>query len=199
MFLFLDVASPIPEFHLINENKIIHSIKIIQNINEKLSDNLIPTFIEINKTYNFHKNLKKLIITIGPGSYSGLRIGSSFAKGLALSLSKPIVPISTFEGMNLSIKNNGKYYISIYSHRDYAFFQLYHAGKIVEESKCDKIENMVEYDIYGYAFDDKIINDRFTDIKPSSKNIGQIALDNFSNLVENKINNVRPLYLEMEK
>ena len=140
-----------------------------------------------------------IALSIGPGSYSGLRIGSSFAKGLALSLNKPIVPISTFEGMNLSIKDNDKYYISIYSHRDYAFYQLYNAGKIVENSKCSKIENMKIYKIYGYDFDDNLKSNRFVEIKPSSKNIGQIALNNFSNLVANKINDVRPLYLEMER
>ena len=38
MFLFLDVASPIPEFHLIDDKKIIYSIKIIENSDKKLSD-----------------------------------------------------------------------------------------------------------------------------------------------------------------
>jgi len=140
-----------------------------------------------------------IVLAIGPGSYSGLRIGSSFAKGLALSLDKPIVPISTFEGMNLSIENNEKYYISIYSHRDYAFYQLYNSGKIIENSKCGKIENMKIHKIYGYGFDDNLKDNRFIETRPSSKNIAQLALNNFSNLVANKINDVEPLYLEMER
>ena len=65
MFLLLDVASPIPEFHLINDKKIIDSIKIIDNNDQKLSDLLIPTYLEIDKAYKLSKNLEKLIITIG--------------------------------------------------------------------------------------------------------------------------------------
>ena len=140
-----------------------------------------------------------IALSIGPGSYSGLRISSSFTKGLALSLNKPIVPVSTFEGMNLSIKDNGKYYISIYSHRDYAFYQLFNAGKIIGKNKCAKIDNMKNFKIYGCDFDENINIDKINLIKPSSKNIGQIALNNFSNLVTKDINDVKPLYIEMEK
>ena len=35
MFLFLDVASPIPEFHLIKDKNIIVSLKIVENNDEK--------------------------------------------------------------------------------------------------------------------------------------------------------------------
>ena len=41
MFLFLDVASPIPEFHLIKDKNIIVSLKIVENkIN--LNKNFFP-------------------------------------------------------------------------------------------------------------------------------------------------------------
>ena len=41
-------------------------------------------------------------ISIGPGSYTGLRIGLSFAKGLCYSLSKPLISISTLQLMAAS-------------------------------------------------------------------------------------------------
>ena len=95
MILLLDVSSPIPEFHLINYNKIIHSTKIIKNTNQKLSNQLIPTFLEINNNYSLYNNLKELIITIGPGSYTALRVGASFIAGLSQSLDLPVAVIST--------------------------------------------------------------------------------------------------------
>ena len=90
MFLLLDVASPIPEFHLINDKKIIDSIKITDNNDQKLSDLLIPTYLQIENAYKLSKNLKKLIITIGPGSYTALRVGASFIAGLSQSMSLPV-------------------------------------------------------------------------------------------------------------
>ena len=95
MFLLLDVASPIPEFHLINDKKIIDSIKIVDNNNQKLSDLLIPTYLEIDTAYKLSDNLKKLIITIGPGSYTALRVGASFVAGLSQSMNLPVSAVST--------------------------------------------------------------------------------------------------------
>ena len=75
MFLFLDVASPIPEFHLIKDKNIIVSLKIVENNDEKLSDNIIPKYLKINEKYNLNEKVTKLIITTGPGSYTALKIG----------------------------------------------------------------------------------------------------------------------------
>ena len=59
MFLFLDVVSPIPEFHLIKDKKIIDSIKITNKTDQKLSDLLIPTYLQIDNDYKLSKKLKK--------------------------------------------------------------------------------------------------------------------------------------------
>ncbi len=40
-----------------------------------------------------------IAISIGPGSFTGLRIGLSTAKGLSFALDKPIVAVATFEAM----------------------------------------------------------------------------------------------------
>ncbi len=38
-------------------------------------------------------------VTSGPGSFTGLRIGSAAAKGFGFALSKPIIPVPTLEGL----------------------------------------------------------------------------------------------------
>ncbi len=43
------------------------------------------------------KHLDCVIVALGPGSFNGLRVGVSAAKGLALSLNIPIIGISTLE------------------------------------------------------------------------------------------------------
>lgn len=48
------------------------------------------------------EEIDAVAISIGPGSYTGLRIGLSFAKGLCYSLSKPLLCMSTLQLMAAS-------------------------------------------------------------------------------------------------
>jgi len=44
-------------------------------------------------------NLDALAVSMGPGSYTGLRIGVATAKGLCYALDKPLIAINTLEAM----------------------------------------------------------------------------------------------------
>ncbi|MCX6053508.1 MAG: tRNA (adenosine(37)-N6)-threonylcarbamoyltransferase complex dimerization subunit type 1 TsaB [Chloroflexi bacterium] len=43
------------------------------------------------------QDLSLLVVALGPGTFTGLRIGLAFAKGLALALHLPIIGIPTFD------------------------------------------------------------------------------------------------------
>src|SRR5512133_429109 len=42
-------------------------------------------------------DLTLLVVALGPGTFTGLRIGLAFAKGLALSLRIPLIGVPTFD------------------------------------------------------------------------------------------------------
>lgn len=64
------------------------------------SQTLLPMLAEITKMTEFEMNqVDAIAVAKGPGSFTGLRIGSATAKGLAFSLDKPIIEVPTLEAM----------------------------------------------------------------------------------------------------
>jgi tRNA threonylcarbamoyladenosine biosynthesis protein TsaB len=51
------------------------------------------------------EDLGAVAVSAGPGSFTGLRIGMSAAKGIAFGASLPIVPVPTFEALALQLSN----------------------------------------------------------------------------------------------
>jgi tRNA threonylcarbamoyladenosine biosynthesis protein TsaB len=52
--------------------------------------------------------LDRIAATVGPGSFTGLRVGIAFAKGLAFALGKPAVGIGTLEALAAEAPNAAK-------------------------------------------------------------------------------------------
>jgi tRNA threonylcarbamoyladenosine biosynthesis protein TsaB len=53
--------------------------------------------------------LNAIALSEGPGSYTGLRIGSSTAKGLCMSLNLPLIAVNTLRAMAWPFRNNKQY------------------------------------------------------------------------------------------
>ena len=71
----------------VNEKKI-HSEKLLPMIDEILRGAMIPL-----------SSVDAIAVSIGPGSFTGLRIGLSAAKGLACARHKPIVAVPTLDAL----------------------------------------------------------------------------------------------------
>lgn len=72
------------------------------NVNHKKthSQTLLPMLDEIVKMVDFDINeIDAIAVAAGPGSFTGLRIGSATVKGLANAVKKPIVEIPTVDGL----------------------------------------------------------------------------------------------------
>lgn len=54
-----------------------------------------------------YANIDAIAVSSGPGSYTGLRIGVSTAKGLCFALDKPLIAIETLQSMALGMLAEG--------------------------------------------------------------------------------------------
>jgi len=70
----------------------IHSEKLLTLIQELCDEQTIPL-----------SQVDGVAVSIGPGSFTGLRIGLSTAKGLCAALGKPLVAVPTFEAIVRSV------------------------------------------------------------------------------------------------
>ena len=70
------------------------------NYKKTHSQTLLPMLDELrNMTELDLDTIDAIAIASGPGSFTGLRIGSATAKGLGLALGKPLVEVPTLEGL----------------------------------------------------------------------------------------------------
>lgn len=70
------------------------------NYKKTHSQTLLPMLDEVAKMIELDlQTIDAIAVASGPGSFTGLRIGSATAKGLALALNKPIVSVPTVEGL----------------------------------------------------------------------------------------------------
>src|SRR4030066_1356567 len=96
IILNIESATEICSVALSNENGI---IDYLENTEGKSHASLLTVFIEkILKTTNLKTiDLSAIAVSMGPGSYTGLRIGVSAAKGLCYGANIPLLSISTLD------------------------------------------------------------------------------------------------------
>ena len=154
MILFFDIVSRLPEFCLIEDNKILFSKKILDAPDDKMSDFLVPAYIELEKKFKLGNNLKHLVTITGPGSYTALRIGIAFLSGLSISMKIPLIGIPCIDLFNYVINSDEQQSTAIYicSSNDQKFICFYSQ----DNNKC--IINKVEKNETPYIFDTSLVN-----------------------------------------
>lgn len=72
--------------------------------------------------------LGRIAVTTGPGSFTGVRVGLAFARGLALALGVPIVGLSSLEVLALA-EGKGGWRAGVIPSAEGVFFALYEDGE----------------------------------------------------------------------
>ncbi len=80
-----------------------------------------------------------IAVAAGPGSFTGLRIGASTAKGLAQALDIPIVPVPTLEGLAFNLAGTEALVCPLMdARRDQAYYGIYDVEDGVPETVAEQ-------------------------------------------------------------
>ena len=191
-------------------------LQIKEYVSERYSHSeQLTLFIqEVLKDANItFEQLDGIALGKGPGSYTGLRIGTSTAKGLCYSLGIPLISISTLRAMASGISNKEDYTLycpMIDARRMEVFAAIYNSmNQLVRGIQAD----IVGKDTYSEFLKDtilffgdgaskckNIINNKnayfLDDIFPSAKDIGILAYEKFINKDFEDVAYFEPYYLK---
>ncbi len=105
MILCIETSTAICSVALCDSNRI---IAMKENTESKSHASLLTVFIgDIFKSENISaRDLEAVAVSKGPGSYTGLRIGVSAAKGIAYAASLPLIGIDTTLSMFYGLPDN---------------------------------------------------------------------------------------------
>lgn len=96
--LALDSSGLVASVAILEDQELIAEYTV--NYKKTHSQTLLPMVDEVVRmTETDLDGLDAIAVAAGPGSFTGLRIGSATAKGLGLALNKPLIPVPTLEGM----------------------------------------------------------------------------------------------------
>ena len=147
-------------------------------IKEKISDEekthsekLLPMLDELLKEENMSiDNIDMFVVSVGPGSFTGIRIGVATVKGMAQALNKKVIPVTSLEGLIQMVDSNNVCAIINARHGN-VYAQVKHNGELLEADCYEINEVIVKLQEFGEKF--IIVGD---------------ATDEFYDLLKEKIN-----------
>lgn len=113
------------------------------NYQKTHSQTLLPMLEEVKNMIGLDlKNVDAIAISSGPGSFTGLRIGSATAKGLGLALDKPLIEVPTLEGLAYNVYGDAHYVCPLMdARRNQVYTAIY---RFVPENEKYVMETVVE-------------------------------------------------------
>lgn len=128
--LCIDTSSNLCSVAILEDDKLIKKIELNNGLTH--SETLMLLIKQILDECNLSlKNIDLLVSDIGPGSFTGIRIGVSTIKAFADSLNIPCVGITSLEVLAYNVKTNGLICSTIDCKNDNCYFTLF---KLIDDT-----------------------------------------------------------------
>ena len=176
-YLYIDTSSSYLYTAIVENEKLISEIK--EEFGQSLSEVALPKIASMFEKPNLAaKDINKIIVVDGPGSFTGIRIGITIAKVYAWSLNIPITTITSLEAMALSSDEEKVHVPMINARRGYVYTAIYDKdyNELLKPQHM-KLEDLQEklqtIDEYEFISNDKF--DGIENIKEYNPNLEKVV------------------------
>lgn len=140
--LGIDTSTKIATIAVIDEEKVLGEYTLNQEMSH--SENLIPMVKELLNNLDIKiADIDLYGVAIGPGSFTGLRIGVAAVKSFAHLFNKPIIGVSTLEAMAYNLPHNKIVVPMIDARRDRVYTGVYSwEDGLLKTIKADDVVEM---------------------------------------------------------
>ncbi len=146
--LALDSSGLVASVAIVTEDSMLAEYTV--NYKKTHSQTLLPMLNEIVKMVDINmEEVDAIAVAAGPGSFTGLRIGSATAKGLGLALNKPVVAVPTLDGLAYNLYGTGQFVCPIMdARRNQVYTGIYdfkgNQLQVVKEQTAMAVEELIE-------------------------------------------------------
>lgn len=146
--LALDSSGLVASVAIASEEALLAEYTI--NYKKTHSQTLLPMLDEVVRMVGLDlSDLDAIAISSGPGSFTGLRIGSATAKGLGLALDKPIISVPTVDGLAYNLYGTDRMICPIMdARRDQVYTGLYEFVEdklvVISPQKAVSIDEIID-------------------------------------------------------
>jgi len=143
IILSIETSTPICSVAIHKNNQLIANADLY--LEKSHSNSLTPLIEQLLQHCDLQMiDLNAVAVSSGPGSYTGLRIGLSTAKGLCYALNVPLISISSLDSMITQVlnfhKSDSSIYIPMLDARRMEVFYKVSDGNLVE---IEKMSNLI--------------------------------------------------------
>ncbi len=145
----LDTTSQSGSVSLINENKILG--ECLFNVGPRHSENVVSSLEWLLETLDIKKQeIDAVAVSIGPGSFTSIRVGVTIAKSLAYSMKIKIAAVSSLEVLAMNVPNTDLNICSILDAKRsevYSAIYKYSNNRLqsVRDEKVEPIETLLTF------------------------------------------------------
>ena len=122
--LYIDTSSSFLYAGILEDTNILQEVK--KEFGQDLSKEALPEIDKLFKKAKLKpKDINKIVVINGPGSFTGIRIGITIAKTYAWALNLDIITVNALEAMSISCEEKINHVPILDARRGYVFAAIY--------------------------------------------------------------------------